>query len=236
MADEWTTILHGEREWMLFVDGENLTKRGQEALKAASVPLRSGAAWRRDVYLWLPGTLASVPFFSEPGLRFSGTKLEGARVRRALRAYYYTSTTSDEPGWTETRIALREAGFEPRLYKRSAGRSKAVDVALTTEVLTLASEGRYEVAAILAGDGDYVPLIEAVKRLGLHVVVGFFKEHGLSQELRIAADQFVDLTPHFVRAWTSDKNRQERQAAAEADALRAAEATPAPSPDEDKAE
>jgi uncharacterized LabA/DUF88 family protein len=109
---------------------------------------------------------------------------------------------------------LRGLGFEPRLFKRAAGRSKAVDVALTTEVLTPAAEGRYEVAVIFAGDGDYVPLVEAVKRMGRHVVVGFFEDSGLSPELRIAADQFVDLTPHFVRRWKADKTTREREEAA----------------------
>jgi uncharacterized LabA/DUF88 family protein len=50
------------------------------------------------------------------------------------------------------------------------------------------------VAAIFAGDGDYVPVVEAVKRLGKHVVVGFFGDSGMSDELRIAAYDFVNLS------------------------------------------
>ena len=67
----------------------------------------------------------------------------------------------------------------------------------------MAAEGRYEVAVILAGDGDYVPLVEGIKRIGLDVVVGFFEENGLNPELRIAADDFINLTPHFLRQWES---------------------------------
>lgn len=122
-------------------------------------------------------------------------------MRRADRAYYYTSTGSDEPGWTDTRLALRQLGFEPRVFKRVAGKSKAVDIALATEALALAAEDRYDVAVIMAGDGDYVPLVEAIKRLGHDVVIAFFAENGLSPELRIAGDDFVDLTAHFVRQW-----------------------------------
>jgi uncharacterized LabA/DUF88 family protein len=214
MADT-TTLLSREREWMLFVDGENLTKRGQETLKTAGVQLRAGPHWRKDVYLWLPGQEASYAFFSRHGGQFLNQEWRGPRIRSATRAYYYTSTTSDQPEWTETRLALRAMGFEPRLFRRAGGRSKAVDVALTTDVLTLASEGRYEVAVIFAGDGDYVPLIEAVKRIGLHVVVGFFEENGLSPELRIAADQYVDLTRYFVRDWKQEKETREREEAKE---------------------
>ena len=204
---ELTQLLSREREWMLFVDGENLTKRGQETLKAAGVTLKAGPHWRRDVFLWLPDLEASWAFFARQGSAFMGQEWRGPRVRTATRAHYYTSSTSDEPEWTQTRLALRAMGFEPRLFKRAAGRSKAVDVALATDVLTLASEGRYEVAVIFAGDGDYVPLVEAVKRIGLHVVVGFFEENGLNPELRIAADDYVDLTDDFVSRWRQEMSR-----------------------------
>ena len=63
-------------------------------------------------------------------------------------------------------------------------------------------------AVLIAGDGDYVPLVEAVKRMGLHVVVGFFERNGLNPELRIAADDFVDITDHFVKAWESEMRRR----------------------------
>src|ERR1700686_2237288 len=115
MADK-TTLLYREREWMLFVDGENLTKPGQETLEAAGVPLKAGPHWRRDVYLWLPDERASYAFFSSQGFQFGGEEWQGPRVRSATRSYYYTSTTSDEPQWTQTRLALRAMGFEPRLF------------------------------------------------------------------------------------------------------------------------
>ena len=115
---------------------------------------------------------------------------------------------------------MRERGFEPKLFKREHGKSKAVDLALATDVLTLAGEGRYEVAVIFAGDGDYVPVVEAVKRLGRHVVVGFFagEGHGLSDELRIAADDFVDITGYLVLYWRREHERRERDAAGAAKA------------------
>lgn len=220
--DDRTTLLAGQRAWTLFVDGENLTKRGQQTLKAQGIQLHTGSDWLRDVFLWLPGLEAGYAFFAEHGHAFMGEPFRGPVVSVATRAYYYTSTTSDEPGWTESRLALRAIGFEPRLFKRERGRSKAVDVALTTDVLTLAAEGRYEVAVIFAGDGDYVPLVEAVKRMGRHVVVGFFESNGLSPELRIAADEFVDLTAHFRNRWTQDNEIRDRNETIAANAATAA--------------
>lgn len=180
---------------MLFVDGENLSKRGLEALSSRGIDPTPGDFWQKDVYLWQPGVPARAPFFSI--YQGDGPK----RADQAVRAYYYTSTTSDEPGWTDTRLRLRKAGFEPRLFKRTQGRSKAVDLGLATDLLTLGGENRYDIAVLFAGDGDYLPLLQAVKRLGHHVIVGFFPEHGLNQELQIAADAFIDLTEFFVTAW-----------------------------------
>ncbi len=70
---------------------------------------------------------------------------------------------------------------------------------------------------IFAGDGDYAPLIEAVMRLGQYVVLGFFADSGLSPELQIAADEFVDLGPILVNDWTRYQSEEaevsERRAA-----------------------
>jgi uncharacterized LabA/DUF88 family protein len=121
---------------------------------------------------------------------------------------------------TATRLALREIGFEPRVFPRRRGKSKQVDLALATDVLTLAGEGQYEVAVIFAGDGDYVPVVEAVKRLGRHVVVGFFpgEGDGLSPALQIAADEFVDLSATIAYYWKVERERLDREAAKAAQA------------------
>jgi hypothetical protein len=46
---------------------------------------------------------------------------------------------------------------------------------------------------LVAGDGDYLPLIEEVKRLWKLVYVWFF-EAGLHPSIRLVADHFADLT------------------------------------------
>ena len=78
-----TTLLSREREWMLFVDGENVTKRGQEALKGKGFQLESGPYWRRDVYLWLPRMGAEFAFFAQHRGGFIGQDFDAPRVRGA---------------------------------------------------------------------------------------------------------------------------------------------------------
>jgi uncharacterized LabA/DUF88 family protein len=233
---------------MLFVDGENFTKRGQAVLDEASVMPVGPAHWRKDVFLWFPMDHGTAPFIAPspwPITPSSTPAVPQPRAHAADRAYYYTSMPYENATVvTATRLALREIGFEPKMFPRrrekskvaelppgeerdealARWKSKAVDLALATDVLTLAGEGRYEVAVLFAGDADYVPVVEAVKRLGRHVVLGFFagKGHGLSDELRIAADEFVDLTSHLVNSWKVDRVIREREAQAAAQAGMAA--------------
>ena len=168
-------------------------------------------------------------------MRTTSPSVPQPQAHLADRAYYYTSMPYENATVvTATRLALREIGFEPKMFPRrrekskvaelppgderddalARWKSKAVDLALATDVLTLAGEGRYEVAVLFAGDADYVPVVEAVKRLGRHVVLGFFagKGHGLSDDLRISADEFVDLTPYLIKAWTADRDARQHDA------------------------
>ena len=236
MADSTRLLI--EKHWMLFVDGENFTKRGQAVLEEANLKPVGPTHWREDVLLWLPTHKGTEPFIapsSWPFMRTSSPSVPQPQAHLADRAYYYTSMPYENAAVvTATRLALREIGFEPKMFPRrrekskvaelppgeerdealARWKSKAVDLALATDVLTLAGEGRYEVAVLFAGDADYVPVVEAVKRLGRHVVLGFFagKGHGLSDELRIAADEFVDLTSHLINSWKVDRVIREREA------------------------
>lgn len=70
-------------------------------------------------------------------------------------------------------------------------------------------------AVIVAGDGDYVPVLESVKRLGLHVAVAFLTAD-TSKELRIAADAFKDVTEQLCQDWQrfhEDRARRDAKAA-----------------------
>ena len=55
----------------------------------------------------------------------------------------------------------------------------------------------------LRHDGDYVPLVEQVKRLGKLVYVWFFEKEGLNPALRLSADRFYDLSEGFLATWNS---------------------------------
>jgi uncharacterized LabA/DUF88 family protein len=58
----------------------------------------------------------------------------------------------------------------------------------------------YDVAVLASGDGDYVPLTDAVKSHGKRVEVVAFGT-GLSPEIPRVPDQYLDPTEHFIGRW-----------------------------------
>lgn len=69
---------------------------------------------------------------------------------------------------------------------------KGVDVLLAVEMLADAQERNYDVAVLVAGDADFVPLVSAVRRLGRRVILGY-SAVGVSGELIRAVDATYQL-------------------------------------------
>jgi uncharacterized LabA/DUF88 family protein len=158
---------------MMFIDGENLAKR--YANLRGTDRQRRHVAFKQDVYVW--STYANRPRFPQ-----------------VIRRHYYTSAPGDRDARSAIEEELRGVGIEsPYVFHRpKSGRAKRVDITLATDMLSHAHRNNYDVAVLVAGDGDYVPLVEAVKREGQQVTVWFVKD-GLNPELRAAADHFWDL-------------------------------------------
>ena len=175
------------KKWMLFVDGENLTIRAQEVAKQEGVNLEDTGIFPlyfKDVYFWPAGIR---PFDQHWVSRAHAPQA-------AERSYYYTCTPGDKDAIDKVRDSLWETGFSPVVMHKPKGqRAKGVDIALTKDMLFQAFMGNYEIAVLVAGDGDFVPLVEEVKRLGKRVVVVFWENSGLNPELRRAADEFTPL-------------------------------------------
>jgi|SRR5215472_2124427 len=187
--------------WMLFVDGENFTIRGQKRAESDGIVIPDGPYSLRDAFLWIPETPAS-QFIWTSELSPSGGYLPNNHQPRALRSYYYTGVAGDEGRLTGVRNSLRRLGFDPQVFKKvnQEKHTKAVDISLATELLSLAYKDAYDVVCLIAGDQDYVPLVKEVKRSGKQVYISFFtggSDAGLSEALRLEADLFLDLTGLF---------------------------------------
>jgi len=55
---------------------------------------------------------------------------------------------------------------------------KGVDTAIVTDLLSLASEGAFDVAVLLSSDADHIPAVEWVQEKGLKVINATWAKHG----------------------------------------------------------
>jgi uncharacterized LabA/DUF88 family protein len=158
---------------MMFVDGENLAKRYASML--GSNEPQSHVHFLKDVFVWS---------------RFANRE----SYPRVIRRHYYTSAPGDLDSRKIIEDTLRGLGVEaPSVFHRDrSGRSKRVDITLATDMLSHAHRKNFDVAVLIAGDADYVPLVEAVKREGQQVALWFLPD-GLSPALRASADHYWDL-------------------------------------------
>jgi uncharacterized LabA/DUF88 family protein len=182
MAELYPFIFEGARA-MVFVDGENLTMRYQ-AMQKASGASHDMSGWHRpDVAVWAQQ------------LNPASSSLPGTRV---IRKYYFTSEQGTDEKRVETADWLKSRGFEePSVFRRAPnGRSKQVDISLCVKMLVPATHHHYDIAVLVAGDEDYVPLVRAVKAEGARVHLWFVSD-GLAPRLQRECDYFVSLDGYF---------------------------------------
>ena len=187
--------------WMLFVDGENFTIQGEKVAQENGIKLGQGNYYWPKVFLWLHGAHPYGNIFQHgPWIQTQG---------EAFRCYYYTSLVGNDEEFKEVKVKLQKVGFMPKVFikKKGTEKSKGVDIALTIDVLNHAYLNHYHSAVLIAGDKDYLPLIEQVQRLGKNVYVSFFgsEGYGLSEDLRVSANYFHDITQDFLHTWKGHK-------------------------------
>jgi len=160
---------------MVFIDGENLAIRYKNILKDRTVP--KDVAYKENLYVWSHQLDNLVESYT------------------VIRKYYYTSVQGASPKIESIIDELKALGIEvPRVFKKEKGRStKRVDISLATDMLTQAHRKNFDIAVLVAGDEDYVPLVESIMAEGCRVWLWFFNE-GLSAALQRTADYYRDIT------------------------------------------
>ena len=173
--------LKQESRAMVFVDGENLAIRYRHLL--GNKAPEQHVEHERDVYVWTP---------------FANIRHHVAC--EVVRRYYYTAVQGDTPRVEVIEDKLKALGIEaPRVFKKERGsHSKRVDISLAVDMLTHAHRANFDIAILVAGDEDYVPLVDAIAAEGRRLVVWFFKD-GLSPALRRRADHYFDLSTFFFK-------------------------------------
>ncbi|MDP3958113.1 MAG: NYN domain-containing protein [bacterium] len=144
-------------------------------------------------------------FIDTQNLYHSAKNLYGARVnfaavlkeavagRELLRAiaYVITTETREESGFFE---ALSKIGIETKTKDLQvfAGGAKKADWDVGLAVDAIKHAPKLDAVVIASGDGDFVPLVEYLKFLGLQVeAISFGKSS--SMKLKDAVDDFIDM-------------------------------------------
>jgi len=91
----------------------------------------------------------------------------------------HTSTQSDEKKLRHDRNRyhdLMHAGIEPRFLPMSVSQGeKGADVALAIDALQTANDRKIDIAVLVTGDGDMVPLVRALMKNGVRVLAAYFE-------------------------------------------------------------
>ena len=72
---------------------------------------------------------------------------------------------------------LMHAGIEPKFMPmpQSGASEKGADVALAIDVMQVGLDGKIDIAVLVTGDGDFVPLVRALMKQGIRVMAAYFK-------------------------------------------------------------
>lgn len=168
---------------MIFVDGENLSIRFKAFIKNEGIEkLEDHIGYEPDIYVWSQ-------FLS----------LQTQFICAIIRIFYYTSVQGDDKKIISMADSLKGLGVtDPKVFKKTKGkRTKRVDITLATDMLSHAYSDNYDIAILVAGDDDYVPLVKEIKHCGKQVSL-WFLENGLSPSLKRECDLFFNMKKIFV--------------------------------------
>lgn len=123
---------------------------------------------------------------------------------RQVRARYFYCSEPVVVGEKQSKFIgmLRQSGFtveSRKLKERHGSRNveKGVDVALVTDLLSLAWEQAYDDAIVISGDADYTEAVEKVKSKGKTIEIVAWRD-SISGDLKRAASKVTyldDLMP-----------------------------------------
>lgn len=154
---------------------------------------------------------------SSDGIQSWGRTHSSERFVSLARVLYYDAASEgEEPNelkayWDEVEL-LRdtELRFGVLRGRRAKGprRQKGVDTLLAVDMVVGAFTGLYQVGLLFAGDADFVPVVEEVRRRGVMVALVGHPD-SVADELHRAADRFLPIGKGFQPGFSALKVRQD---------------------------
>ena len=176
------------RQVMIFVDGgylrENIKKKwGNDVLAAGSFQTLTRLLIEHVNYGNILGELIRTYYYD-------AIVDEKEKEEREKQSDFF-GTLSKLPFCTVRLGRLKRAKNEPR-------RQKGVDILMAIDMLTKAYENHYEIAILVAGDGDFVDLVEAVKDAGKRVHGAYIKDH-VDEKLLDSLDNHIVISDELLK-------------------------------------
>lgn len=141
--------------------------------------------------------LANVNKCTESSIfRMDYLQLVDSLVKDRQRVAVYVFDSHEEPDVdTPLQNSLRRKGFRMRISNSvdPAKRiQKGVDVSLACMMQKQAYQNSYDVAILVSGDQDFVPVVQEIQELGKRVEIASFKESA-GEMLIESGDDFIEI-------------------------------------------
>lgn len=204
----------------IFIDGNNIVIRFQEILK--TIARKEGIKlevlkkqlseknrnlaeiiWEKDKFLWSKSMNNFLPSLLRTNIDI-------------VRAYYYTYCDENNRKKindliSNTKIVNNSNSIltlTPEIIAFTRGeQAKGDDIKICLDSMRHAINGSADIICLFTGDGDFLPLVEELQKMGKLVFVAAFdylgddtefkKAVGLNQKLKNRADYFINLSPIF---------------------------------------
>lgn len=177
-----------KNRYMVFVDGTNILNwLGRVELAAHDGSTRS-LGWRLDQHRPAPQACELVRAL----LKRAPAKLGATyRVLTWVRWHWFGSYEGGDRSRSDYFAAAKSHEFMPYLLRKRSNGEKGVDMALAIELLANSSARNFDVALLLAGDGDYAPLVREARRHGQRIV-GLYSKARINPDLSAELDAVID--------------------------------------------
>jgi uncharacterized LabA/DUF88 family protein len=135
---------------------------------------------------------------------------DGLFDKRVAGAAYFTDFAGSDERFHAARVLLRKYGFDPQVIKESSPlakhrgnrlatdavleKPKGLDIGLTVRILEDAQRDIFDTCYLFTSDVDYIPVIDAMRRMGKRIIVfGYLDGLGNQSPMAYVPDQFIDL-------------------------------------------
>jgi uncharacterized LabA/DUF88 family protein len=185
---------------LVFVDGENLTLRYQELLRAGRTPAK-GNIHVPDAFIWNQSIL-DTHFWKLKRVSYytsvTGDELKLREVRNLIGGTTFTCKTGIVNTGRMSTPSTRTGQIMPFVRKKAARTRKEsiCDIQIAVDVLRACYRDHAKTIWIFTGDGDFISLFEEIVHSGKTVYVSALSS-GLSDDIPFAVDEFLPLDDHF---------------------------------------